>query len=333
MNTVKAVAGHWLRRPTITASNLLYLFAALCGVGFLTAPFVATGYQLFILTTVFIYAIAILGLNILTGFNGQISLGQGAFFALGAYAAGILLDAFGFPYWIAVPIAAGICFVAGFLFGRPALRLEGIYLGLATFALAVTTPHILKSHALEKWTGGVQGLVLQKPRAPWGARLSEDQWLYCVCLVIAAVMLVVARNILRGRIGRAIVATRDNPTAAEAMGIDIAMIKSLTFGVSALYAGLAGSLAAISTQFISPDSFTVQLSISLLVGSVVGGTTSIFGALFGAAFIVFIPNVADQVSKAAPSAIFGSLLIIFVFLAPTGIAGVARRAFGGRSNK
>ncbi|MBR1218814.1 branched-chain amino acid ABC transporter permease [Bradyrhizobium sp. U87765 SZCCT0131] len=298
------------------------------------APCLASGYQLFVLTMIAIYAIAILGLNILAGFNGQISLGQGAFFAIGAYVTGILLATETAPSWAAVPTAAICCFVVGFLFGFPALRLEGVYLGLATFSLAVTTPYVLKSHMLEPWTGGVQGLVLSKPQAPWGLPLSDDQWLYSVCIIVAVLAFWLGRNILSGRIGRAIVAVRDNPTAAEAMGIDLAITKSTTFAVSALYAGLAGALAALATEFVSPDTFTVTLSISLLVGSVIGGNTSIIGAPIGAAFVVLLPNLADQVSKAAPSAIFGIVLIGLVLVAPMGLVGLTRRIWTAhRSNR
>ncbi|WP_316398735.1 branched-chain amino acid ABC transporter permease [Bradyrhizobium sp. 33ap4] len=288
-------------------------------------PFLATGYQLFVLSSIAIYAIAILGLNILAGFNGQISLGQGAFFAAGAYVTGILLANEAAPYWVAIPVSAAGCFALGFLFGFPALRLERIYLGLATFALAVTAPYLLKSHALEPWTGGVQGLLLSKPHAPSPLKLTDDQWLYLLCITIAAVMFGTGRNIVTGRIGRALLAIRDNPTAAEAMGINLAITKSTAFAVAALYAGLAGSLSALATEFISPDTFSVALSISLLVGSVVGGNTSILGAPFGAAFVVLLPNVVDEISKAAPSAIFGAILIGIVLMAPTGMAGLAAR--------
>jgi branched-chain amino acid transport system permease protein len=314
-------------RGLIPTRSQVFLLAVFVGVSAAcAAPIFASGYQLFILTMILIYGIAILGLNILTGYNGQISLGQGAFFAIGAYITAIILDAGVASYWLAIPVAATSCFALGFLFGFPALRLEGVYLGLATFALAMTTPSILKSHALERWTGGVQGLLLTKPEAPWGLPLTEDQWLYLMCLAIAIIVFSLARNILTGRVGRAIVAIRENPTAAEAMGINIAIVKSTTFAVSALYAGLAGGLSAIATQFISPDTFSVSLSISLLVGSVVGGATSVLGALLGAAFVVLLPNLADDVSKAAPSAIFGALLIGFVLVAPRGVAGLARRA-------
>ena len=290
-------------------------------------PFMVSNYRTFQFTLVLVYAIALLGLNILTGYNGQISLGHGAFYAIGAYAAAILMDKFGVPYWATVPVAGGVCLVAGFLFGLPALRLEGLYLALATFALGVSLPQLLKYKHFEGWTGGVQGIVIVKPDAPLGLPLSPDQWLYFFTLAITAVMFVLGWNLLRGRVGRALVAIRDQPIAASAMGIDTSIYKSLAFGVSAMYTGIAGALGAIAVQFVAPDSFTIVLSITLLVGMVVGGLASIAGPVFGAIFIQFIPNIADEVSKAAPSAIYGIFLIGFMFLMPLGINGAIRMAW------
>jgi len=287
-------------------------------------PFVVSNYHTFQLTLVLVYAIALLGLNILTGYNGQISLGHGAFYALGAYCAAILMDKANAPYWATVPAAGGVCLVAGFLFGLPALRLEGLYLALATFALGVAMPQLLKYHALEKWTGGVQGIVINKPDAPFGIPLNADQWLYFFTLAIMLVMFFLAWNLLRGRIGRALVAIRDQHIAAEAMGIHNALYKSLAFGVSAMYTGVAGALGAIAVQFVAPDSFNIFLSIVFLVGIVIGGLASIPGALYGALFIQFVPNIADEISKAAPWAIFGVFMIVFVYLMPTGVAGAVR---------
>lgn len=270
-------------------------------------------------------AIALVGLNILTGYSGQISLGHGAFLAIGAYTTAILMDKFDVPYWATIPVAGLVCLVAGFLFGLPALKLEGHYLALATFALAVALPQLLKFRYLEPWTGGVQGIVIMKPDPPissfMGLTLNSDRWLYFVALLVAALMYLVAWNLLRGRIGRALIAIRDQPTAAALMGIDTSLYKSLAFGVSALFTGVAGSLGAILVAFVAPDSFTVFLSITLMVGMVVGGLTSLPGALYGAAFVQFIPNLADQISKAAPWAIYGALLIVLMIVLPGGIAG------------
>ena len=189
------------------------------------APFVLQGFIVFQLTMVIVYAIAIMGLNILTGFNGQFSLGHSAFFAIGAYVAAILMDQFQVPYVLTLPIAAIVAFAAGFLFGLPALRLEPIYLALATFALAVATPQLLKLTPIEHWTGGVQGIVIVKPGAPFGLPLTQDQWLYLFTLAVGFLLYLAARNLIDSRTGRAIQAIRDNPIAARAMGVNTHSIK------------------------------------------------------------------------------------------------------------
>ena len=288
----------------------------------LALPLLVSNFRLFQFTQVGIYAIALLGLNMLTGYNGQISLGHGAFYALGAYTTAIMIDRWQVPYPVTIVAAGVLCLVAGFLFGIPALRLEGLYLALATFALALAVPQILKY--FEEWTGGSQGIVLSKPKPPWGLPLSPDQWLYVFTLAILIVLFVLAHNLLGGRTGRAIVAIRDNHIAAEAMGINTALYKSLTFGVSAGYTGVAGALSAIAIAFVAPDSFNIFLSITFLVGVVVGGLASVAGAVFGALFIQFVPNWAQEISKAAPWAIYGLMLILFMYGMPRGIAGTLR---------
>jgi branched-chain amino acid transport system permease protein len=284
-------------------------------------PFAMGDYRVFQFTLVFIYAIALLGLNLLIGFNGQFSLGHGAFYAIGAYTAAILMQQWHVNYLWTLPVAGIVCGVAGFLFGIPALRIRGMYLALATLALALATPPLLKYKVFEQYTGGVQGIFIDKPGPPFGLPIGSDQWLYFLSLGVLVLAIVVARNILRGRTGRAIMAIRDHHIAAEAMGINTALYKSLTFGLSALYTGVAGALSCIVVNFVAPDSFTVFLSITFLVGSVVGGLASISGAVYGAFFIQFIPNVADAISKAAPWAIYGLFLIGFMFVMPGGISG------------
>ncbi len=288
-------------------------------------PFALSGFRLFQFTQVYIYAIALLGLNILTGYNGQISLGHSAFYAIGAYTTAIMIDKWNIAYGWTIPAAGILCLVVGFLFGRPALRLEGLYLALATFALALAAPQILKY--FEHWTGGSQGIVLSKPKAPFRLPLSEDQWLYFLTLGVLIVLFVLAANLLRSRTGRAIVAIRDNHIAAEAMGINSALYKSVVFGVSAAYTGVAGALSGITIAFVAPDSFNVFLSITLLTGVVIGGLATISGAIFGALFIQFVPNWAQDISKAAPGAIFGVFLITFMYVMPHGIAGFLRLAW------
>jgi len=297
--------------------GIAVLLAVACAL-----PFLVSNFRLFQFTQVYIYAMAILGLNMLTGYNGQFSLGHGAFYAVGAYSSAILMDHFHVHYAWTIPIAGVLCLVVGFLFGLPALRLEGLYLALATFSLALAVPQILKY--FEHWTGGSQGIVLSKPKAPFGLKLNSDQWLYFVTLGVLIILFWLAANLLRGRVGRAIVAIRDNHISAEAMGINTSLYKSLVFGVSAAYTGVAGALSASAIAYVAPDSFNVFLSITLLIGSVIGGLASISGAIFGAFFIQFVPNWAQDISKAAPWAIFGVFLIVFMYVMPFGIAGAIR---------
>lgn len=289
-----------------------------------TLPFFVSDYRTLQFTQVLIYAIAILGLNILTGYNGQISLGHGAFYAVGAYTAAILMDKFGVPYWATIPIAGAVCLAFGFLFGLPALRLGGHYLALATFALAVSVPQLLKYKGIEQWTGGVQGINILKPDAPFGLKLSADQWLYFFTLAVTVMMFLIAHNLLRGRIGRALVAIRDQPIAAETMGVNIALYKSLAFGVSALYTGIAGALGAVVVQYVAPDSFAPLLSISLLVGVVIGGLATLSGALYGAIFVQFAPNLSEKIAGVPPQIVYGLFLITFMYIMPMGVAWSVR---------
>jgi len=299
----------------------------LAGAVLLLAPvFLFTDYHLFQLTLTVTTAVAILGLDLVTGYTGQISLGHGAFYAIGAYVTAILMADCHVPYWATLPVSAAVSAGAGFAIGMPALRLRGHYLALTTFALAVAVPQILKYHGLEDWTGGVQGIVLAKPDPPLGLKLTPDQWLYLFALAIAAPLFLLARNLVRGRIGLAMVAIRDHPLAAEAMGIDLARIKTRTFAISAMITGIAGSLGAIAVQFVAPDSFPPLLSIFLFVGLVLGGLRSQAGAVIGALFVQFLPNLADQISKAAPGAVYGIALIAVLYLMPGGVAGALRRA-------
>jgi branched-chain amino acid transport system permease protein len=304
--------------PSLRTITLIVLVAALL------LPWIASSFVVFQLTLMMVYAIAILGLNLLTGFNGQISLGHSAFFALGAYVAAILMDQVAMPYYWTLPLAGMACFVLGVLFGLPALRLDGGYLALATFALAVAMPQILKFSYFENYTGGVQGIFLSKPEPPAILPVNEDQWLYYVVLLVAILAFVIATNLVRSRTGRALIAIRDNPTAAKAMGINLALYKSMTFGVSALYTGVAGALAAIVVQYIAPDSYTALFSIALLVGLVVGGVGTIPGALVGGLFILFVPNIAEQISKNLAGGIYAVIMLLVIYFMPLGVVGSLR---------
>jgi branched-chain amino acid transport system permease protein len=324
---VPNVAGRGLSWPIIA----LIVFAALLPwIGGRTG--IVSNFYFLQISLMIVYAIAVLGLNLLTGFNGQISLGHGAFFAAGAYVAAIMIDRWGVPYLLTLPTAAVVCFIMGYLFGKPALKLEGHYLALATFALAVAVPQILKYKHFESFTNGVQGINLFKPDAPFGLPISPDQWMYLVVLAVAVIMFWFARNLLDSRMGRAMRAIRDQPLAADTMGIDSARTKTITFGISALYVGIAGALHAIIFEFVSPDSFRFELSIAILVGAVVGGIASLPGALIGGVFVQVIEKYADaltkQIGKAVhlpielePWTIYGIVLIALMYLMPNGIAG------------
>jgi branched-chain amino acid transport system permease protein len=279
-----------------------------------------------------IAAIAVLGLNLLTGFNGQISLGHGAFYAVGAYTAAVLMDHLNMPYWLTLPCAAIVCFIVGYLFGLPALKLEGHYLALATFALALAVPQILKYKWLEGLTGGVQGIVLNKPEVPFDLPLTEDQWLYYYILIVMVLLYWAAANILRSRSGRAMMAIRDYTIAASTMGIDTSLYKTVTFGISAAYTGIAGALSASAIAFVAPDSFNIFLSIKFLIGLVVGGIGSLAGSVVGGIFYVLVDNSAQALSTFAKNdlglqfdlsayTVFGILLIVLMYLMPMGIVG------------
>lgn len=318
-------------KPSVTKKLLVALVVLLL----VLIPFATTDYRTFQITQGLIYGIAILGLNLVTGYSGQISLGHGAFYAIGAYVAAIMITSFelynstALYYLLVLPAAGVVCLVVGFLFGFPAGRLKGHYLALATFALAVAVPQILKYDRLEHLTGGVQGVsmpvtdaaYLGKPLPPLGLQMTEDVWLYYIALAVMLLLYLGAWNLLRGRPGRALIAIRDNPIAASSMGINVGLYKSMIFGVSAAYTGVAGALSTIVITFIAPDSFNFLVSIILVVGMVVGGLATIWGGVIGGIFIVFLPNFAEQVSQAAPWAIYGVMLILMMYLMPAGVAG------------
>ncbi len=308
-----------------------------------------------------IYLIALLGLNILTGYTGQISLGHGAFMAIGGYTTAILMagnEQFGQSGLLGIgggmkdvwtiPIAGLVAGLVGLAFGLPALRLSGLYLALATFAIAVAMPSVIKRFeefsgggsginlfGLPELTGGITGVTI------FGRTLSFNDWLYYLSWAIALVLFVVAWLILRGRTGRAFRAVRDSETAAVSSGVSLARYKTLAFGISAAYAGIAGSLFAIANTFVNPDTFPIALSIFLLVGVVVGGLGQLAGLVFGAIFIQFLPlwaqgegiasNLPDAIIErtkepGAPAIIYGAILILLMFFLPNGVGGLFHRA-------
>lgn len=297
-------------------------------------PFVASGFQSLELAYALALAMAILGLNVVTGWSGQISLGHGAFVAVGAYVAAILQHRYQVNLVLAL-VAAGIGSGAlGLVVGLPALRLEGIYLALATFALAVAMPTLLKKPA--GLTGGVHGIILAPLTSPLEA-LTDDQFTYLLCLAVAGVLFAFAWNLLRGPVGRALRSIRDSEPAASAFGVSPAAYKTLAFSLSAVYAGVAGALYGILTGFVSADAYPFQLSILLLVGAVIGGITTLEGAIFGGLIVEFLPiysqqllsPIDKQLANAAPTVVQGLLLLAVLLVARQGVAGLLR-ALGRR---
>jgi branched-chain amino acid transport system permease protein len=308
-------------------------FAALAAAIVVTPAFLS-GFREQQAAYVGLYTVALLGLNVLTGYTGQISLGHGAFMAVGGYTTAILMADHGVKDIWTIPLAALVAGGAGLLFGLPALRLSGLYLALATFAVAVATPAVIKK--FDHFTGGGSGKNLfGKPELTaslgpvhvFGHPMSFYNWLFYLVWTIALVGYVGVWLFLRGRVGRALRAVRDSETAAVSFGVSLARYKTLAFGVSAAYAGVAGSLFAIATTYVNPDTFPVTLSILLLVGVVVGGLGSLVGLIAGAIFIQFLPDWSQRVSQSpgAPSVVSGALLIALMFVLPMGVAGLVER--------
>ena len=307
-------------RPVASPTWLRWT-ASVVGLALLAWSFSWQSYPLYVMTQVLIYGIAIMGLNLLTGYTGQISLGHSAFFAIGAYTAAVLSHHLGWPFY-----------VAGFLFGFPALRLPMLYLALSTFAVAVVTPQALKWKKIEWLTGGVAGIVLEKPVFP-GVLADRADWAIMACVAACALCaFLLARRILGSQFGRLVDASRDQPLAAAAGGLDITALRTQMFGLSAAFTGLAGALSVVAGQFVAPENFPFLLSVSLLVGSFVGGVRSLWGAFLGAAFIVLTPNLAESVSQSAPWMIFGFALLAVVFLAPNGLSGWITSLWRRRAN-
>jgi len=335
------------RIRTLPPRYWLVLVAVLFFIGL---PTVIDSFQSGEWAQALVLAIAIMGLNILVGYSGQLSLGHGAFMALGAYISAILAHRYKMDYLVTIPIAGLLTGVIGFLFGVPALRLSALYLALATFALAVVAPSLIKRPA--ELTGGVQGIVLLPPVPPQpasdtfaavtGTAMTSDQWVYYVTLAWSLLLFWLAWNLLRHRAGRAMRAIRDGEVAAAASGINLAGYKTLAFGISAFYAGIAGSLFGLAAGFVSPDSFPVGLSIQLLVGAVVGGLASIPGPLLGGIFAYFLPiesnqwvptqtwipsQIASTIEKAGPAVTYGAVLILTMIFASNGMVGLVSSGY------
>jgi branched-chain amino acid transport system permease protein len=322
----------------------------LAGIVVVLLPRFMGEFRLLQFTLVAIYVIALLGLNILTGYSGQISLGHGALVGVGAYVGALLslgrpgLEAYQLdpPSWMplgdgmtpiwTIPIAAAFTGVLGLLIGIPALRLGGVSLALATLAVAVSFPIVMKR--FEEVTGGGGGINLNLPETPFGWDISTRHWLYYEAWATAGILFLVAWLLVRGRIGRAWRAIRDGEVAATSSGVNPALYKTFAFGVSAAYAGAAGALLAIETAYVNPDTFPVGLSILLLASAVIGGLGSLSGAIFGALLYEFLPIYSQnpplfsfEFADQAPSVVFGVFLIVIMLLLPGGFAHFFRALF------
>jgi branched-chain amino acid transport system permease protein len=303
-------------RPSIAALAATAATAAVLAL----LPFGLSGYHQALAATVATFFIAILGLNILTGYTGQISIGHGAFMAIGGYTTAVLSRDHHMNLILTMVVAFAICFLCGLLVGLPALRLSGVYLALATFAFAVSVPQIpLKFSTYLGGSGGVQS-----------ARTVSHLWLYGVSWAAAAILFVVAWLVLRGRTGRAFRAIRDSEVAATSSGVTLPVYKTLAFGISAAFAGVAGSLFVLGTNgFAQPSEFGVILSLQILIGAAVAGLGSLWGVIGGAVFVGLLPEISSSVpvigSTHGQDLVFGLIVIAIMVLLPTGVAGLLLR--------
>jgi branched-chain amino acid transport system permease protein len=301
-----------MRRRDLILS--LVLFAAGV-VAVLLAPRFVSSFKEVELARVAIFFVAIVGLQILTGYTGQISLGHSAFMMIGGYTTAILAAKHGVNELATLPLAGLVAGAVGLVFGLPALRLSGLYLALATFAIAVAAPALPRK--FDKFTGGSRGLPLP---------IHTNRWYYVLCWACAGVLLPVAWALSRSRVGRSFRAIRDSEIAAASSGINLSLYKTLAFGISSFYAGIAGALLALVSFYANPNTYPVTLSLDVLVGLVVGGLGSLWACVVGAAFVQYLPQIAQHVSDQAPDVIRGTLLILLMFVIPGGIAGAFRWA-------
>lgn len=314
----------------------LWLFIGLVLL-FGVVPFLSSAYGLYVLNTIGIYAIAAIGLNLLIGYTGQISLGHGAFFGVGAYTAAILATALGFPFWLAVPCAGVMTAAVGIVFGLPSARLKHLYLLIATLAGQFIIEYVFVQW--EGLTGGAEGIVVAEASL-FGIDLRNDRTFYYVIFVSLVALAWIAVNLIRTRYGRAFIAIRDNDRAAEGMGIPIFRYKLLAFAISSFYAGFAGALFAYYMMSITPEPFNLWLSIVFVAMIIIGGLGNIPGSVFGAVFIVILEEVLSHATEyvmnlgastglaitIAPlrEFVFGLTIVLFVIFEPKGLAEVWR---------
>jgi branched-chain amino acid transport system permease protein len=307
-------------------------------LGLAIAPFVTDPYIVYLVNLSCVATVAALGLNILTGFTGQISLGHAAFFAIGAYCTAILSSELHVPFWICLPASGLLAAFTGLLVGIPCLRLKGLYLAMATLSFGIVVEYVVITW--EDVTKGVRGIGIPTLKI-FGYPLDSNEKLYYFLLVVTAIAIIAATNLVRTRIGRAFIAIRDRDIAAEVIGVNLTKYKVMAFAIGSFYAGVAGGLYAYLMHYIHPDQFTFLLSVQYLAMIIVGGLGSILGSVFGAVFITIIPEfikgLADLLTLMIPAlqdkyddgwniAAFGLLIMLFLIFEPKGLCGIWIRA-------
>ncbi|SFK73520.1 branched-chain amino acid ABC transporter permease [Geodermatophilus ruber] len=295
--------------------------------------FVITDYELFRLSRMACIGIAVLSLDLLTGRAGLISAGQGALFGLGAYTTVLLVYHEIAPYPVAIVLGSVLCFLVGLVLGLPALRLGGLNLGLVTLGAALVFPELLKKYS--DLTGGVFGIGISPPQAPLDLALTSAQWLYLVSVAGLLIAMAFYTRLVNSRFGRGLEALRTNENMAASVGVDLARSKLLAFGISSAMAGFGGGLYLLLIGHVTPDTFLLTLSLSMLFAAVVGGLRSRLGVLLGAAFVVFVPDFSAAFGERGPQLIYAIALLLTVYLLPRGIvpslAALGRRLLGRRA--
>lgn len=292
---------------------------AACAAAAILLPIVLPSSLLPQISIAIAYGIAVLGLNLLMGFAGQLCLAQGTLFGVGAYVTAILNVNFGIHPLLTLPAAMVISAIAGLAVGLPALRLQGLQLAIITFGVSAAFPQLLLK--LGSVTGGVSGLSIDLLDTPAFLRDNSDLWLYLIALACAGIAVLIVFLMLSGDTGRSLRAQRDNAQIAEALGVNLTKTRLWAFAVSSALAGLGGGVFAILNGYISPQSFLAVLSINLVIGSIVGGSTSLIGAFLGGLFMVFVPSWASEINLALGDIIYGSALIAIMLVARKGITG------------
>jgi branched-chain amino acid transport system permease protein len=297
----------------------------------LAVPYLIKGEYLWILLQIVIASIGAVGINILTGFTGQISLGQGAFLGVGAYTSAYITAKLGLSFWVGVPAAGVVTALCGMVFGIPSLRLKGLYLAIATLASQFILEWIFVRW--ESVTGGSYGITIPRPSIA-GFTFASDHSYYYIVLLIAAAMILFATNLMRTKTGRAFMAVRDHYISAEIMGISLYKYRLLSFGISSFYAGVAGALFGHSLKFVTSEQFNIEISVIYLAMIIIGGLGSVIGSIYGAVFMILLPKllsvVTEMIGADFPSiarlaiafehGIFGLIIILFLIFEPDGLA-------------